>query len=73
MQCTDGILTVGARESNAFMAQPVQIGRVDIWIPERVDGVRALLITCQPENIWKMGHFHAAFLWVLEILYFYTL
>ena len=47
----DRILTVGVGKGNACADQPVDVGRVGPVIAERMDGVVALLIGANPQDI----------------------
>ena len=53
---TNGILAICPGKGNALRAQLIQIGCVNIGIAQRMDGIPALLVRCQPENIGAFCH-----------------
>ncbi len=55
----DRTLRIGAGKRHAVSAQAVEMGRVNRRVAQRADGVVALLIGCNPENI---GRLHDMFL-----------
>ena len=52
----DWRLAVGMREGGGFTGEAVEIGRADMRIAQRADGVKALLVAAIPEDVGAGGH-----------------
>ncbi len=52
----DGALREGGFEEDALFGEAVQVGGVYIRVAITAEGVKALLVGADPEDVWFVGH-----------------
>ena len=52
----DGTAAVGPRKCNAFVAQPIELWRHHMVIAQRADGIKALLVSGDKQNVGLFAH-----------------
>ncbi len=53
---TDGALREGGFKEDALFGKAVQVGGVYEWVAITAEGVKALLVGADPEDVWFVGH-----------------
>ena len=54
--CADGALREGVFKEDALFGKAIQVGGVGIGIAITAEGVKALLVRADPEDVWFVGH-----------------
>ena len=52
-RCTDGTLSISAGEGHSFSDETIQVWGTNVLVAQGMDGVKPLLISTDPEDIWS--------------------